>query len=189
MRYLLLLLCLFSFILSDAQIIEHKQKSLGLQIGVPHWSTTLPEGRTYLPYQLMGYWNFYNILPKKKHNLWIYLEPQWVLVNYDPKDDFDLEFGANLGLKFEWALTKRSLLTAAIGSGPHVITVETTDQARGFIFSDNMEVGWRQLFPNTPWEVHLKWRWRHISNANLQKPNDGIDTFIIVLGVVKRLSK
>jgi len=185
MRFFWIISFFFLFSPLFSQDFGAKNKAWGLQIGIPHWTTTLPEGRKYIPYQLLGYFSLHNFSKKKKNNFWLYLEPQWVLVNYDTDQPFDLEFGANLGLKYEFNFGKTTLLTAAIGSGPHVITAETTDQSRGFIFSDNIEVGIRQLMKKSDWEVHLKWRWRHISNANLNPPNDGIDTFLIVLGVAK----
>ena len=186
MRYFLILIFLFVLQLSFGQDLDVKSKSWGLQLGIPYHHTTLPEGRKYIPYQLLGYFTLHNFTKKRRNNLWLYLEPQWVLVLYDTDHPFDLEFGANLGLRYEFNFGKSTLLTAAIGSGPHVITAETTDQSRGFIFSDNMEVGIRQLFRGSDWELHLKWRWRHISNANLNPPNDGIDNFLIVVGAVKR---
>lgn len=187
MRIIILFCCFFITTTLFGQDFGAKNKALGFGFGIPFANTTLPEGRTYIPYQLLGYYTLHNFAKKKKNNFWLYVEPQWVLVAYDPKDAFDMEFGANLGIKYEFNFGKTTLLTAAIGSGPHVISVETTDQVRGFIFSDNMEIGIRQLFKNSDWELHLKARWRHISNANLQKPNDGIDTYLIVIGVAKQL--
>ncbi|MFT4758488.1 MAG: hypothetical protein ACI9XO_000077 [Paraglaciecola sp.] len=188
MRIIILFCCFFITMPLFGQDFGAKNKALGFGLGIPFSNTTLPEGRKYIPYQLLGYYTLHNFSKKKKNNFWLYVEPQWVLVFYDPKHDFDMEFGANLGIKYEFNFGKTTLLTAAIGAGPHVISAVTTDQYRGFIFSDNMEIGIRQLFKNSDWEVHLKARWRHISNANLKKPNDGIDTYLIVVGVAKQLT-
>ena len=186
MRLLLILLHLLVFTNIQAQESTFKNKYWGFQVGISHYNTTLPEGRKYIPYQLLGLVTLHNFTPKKKMNWWLYTEPQWVYVDYDTDHPFDLEFGCNLGFKIEFPLTDLTLLTAGIGAGPHIITANTTDQSRGFIFSDNMEVGIRKLFKNSDWEAHLKWRWRHISNANINPPNDGIDNLVIVAGFAKR---
>lgn len=187
MRIIILFGCFFLTTALFAQDFGAKNKAMGVGLAIPFVNEKLPEGRTYIPYQLLGYYTLHNLAKKKKNNFWIYLEPQWVIVAYDTKDPFDMEFGANLGLKYEFNFGKSTLLTAAIGSGPHVISVETTHQTRGYIFSDNMEIGIRQLFKESDWEMHLRCRFRHISNANFQKPNKGIDTFMIALTVAKQL--
>ena len=137
MRIIILFCCFFITLSLFGQDFGAKNKTMGLGLGIPFANTTLPEGRTYIPYQLLGYYTLHNFAKKKKNNFWLYLEPQWVLVAYDPKHEFDMEFGANLGLKYEFNFGKTTLLTAAIGSGPHVISVQTTDQTRGFIFCRN----------------------------------------------------
>jgi hypothetical protein len=77
----------------------------------------------------------------------------------------------------------RLSLYAAIGSGPHYITVETDRQARGFIFSDNFELGSAYNFERINTAFLLKFRFRHISNAGLKEPNGGIDNFFVIAGL------
>ena len=189
MRTILIFSCIFISSTLFSQDFDAKNKAIGLSVAIPYANEKLPEGRTYIPYQLLGFYTLHNFAKQKKNNFWLYLEPQWVVAAYKPKDKYDLEFGANLGLKYEFNFGKTTLLTAAIGSGPHIITVETSHQTRGFIFSDNMELGIRQLFKNSPWELHLKWRYRHISNANIKKPNKGIDTYMVMLTIARQLTR
>ena len=187
MRIIPIFCCFFITITLFGQDFCEKNKTMGLGFAIPYANEKLPEGRTYIPLQLLGFYTLHNFAKQKKNNFWLYVEPQWVVVAYNPSQKFDMEFGANLGVKYEFNFGKSTLLTAAIGSGPHVISVETAHQSRGYIFSDNMEVGIRQLFKNNDWEVHLKWRYRHISNANFQKPNKGIDTYMFIVTVAKQL--
>ena len=127
-------------------------------------------------------WSFTKV-PKKKVFLAWYFEPQFNLV-ITPRP-IDIEFGTNLGIRNYVRINENFLLYQMIGSGPHFITAEVSRQANGFIFSDNLAVGSfirlnkRDLFMN------LQFRIRHISNAGLQSPNGGIDTWNILIGFSK----
>jgi hypothetical protein len=162
-------------------------KSVGLHLGIPIIHETLTEGRKYKPFQLLFYYNFANLLKGKKNDLFVYLEPQLVWVHFSPKGKKEWEFGANLGLEYRHHLGENSSLSAAIGSGPHYITVETRQQARGFIFSDNFTAGFHRKLGNSGLNLDLKCRFRHISNANLEQPNKGIDSWFVIAGVSKVL--
>ena len=94
----------------------------------------------------------------------------------------DYEFGFNAGLRYHLGLTPFLELNAAIGSGPHFISVQTRRQADGFIFSDNMEIGFTYFMPVRT-TINVKARFRHISNAGLQAPNGGIDNLFVVIGI------
>ncbi len=162
-------------------------RSLGFHLGIPIINETLKEGRKYKPYQLLFYYNFTNLLKGKKNDLFIYLEPQLVWVHFSPKDKTEWEFGSNLGLEYRWNVSGQTAITAAIGSGPHYITVETKQQRRGFIFSDNFTAGLHQKLGKSGVNLDLKMRFRHISNANLAKPNIGIDSWFVIAGITKEL--
>lgn len=166
------------------------EKRMGIQFAQPFISETLPEGREYRPQMLLGYYTITDLLKKKKSNLYIYLEPQLVLVSFNPKTDKEIEFGANLGFEYQLPLfSDKTFFTMAIGSGPHFVTVETDLQTKGYIFSDNFEAGIRQRLGKSNLDLLLKCRFRHISNANLKKPNGGIDNAFIVLGLTKKMKK
>ncbi len=162
-------------------------KSVGVHLGIPIIHETLSEGRKYKPFQLLFYYNFANLLKGKKDDLFIYLEPQLVWVHFSPKDKKEWEFGANLGFEYRHNFSDKTALSAAIGSGPHYITVETKQQAKGFIFSDNFTAGLHQKLGNSGLNLDLKCRFRHISNANLEQPNKGIDSWFVIAGVSKVL--
>ncbi len=159
--------------------------ALGMHLGIPIANEKLAEGRRYKPYQLLLYYDFARLVKGDRHTLSIYLEPQFVWVHFSPKDKKEWELGANLGFEYRLRVAGQTALTAAVGSGPHVITVETSQQVKGFIFSDNFTAGIRQPLGNTGVNLDLRCRFRHISNANLKKPNQGIDNWFLIAGITR----
>jgi hypothetical protein len=158
---------------------------MGIQVGIPVIHEKLTEGRKYKPFQLLVYYNFSDLLRDDKHDLLVYLEPQLVWVHFSPKNKKEWEFGINLGLEYRLHVSGRTALSAALGTGPHFISVETKQQAKGFIFSDNFTAGVHRRLGNSGTNLDLKCRFRHISNANLKLPNKGIDSWFVIAGLTK----
>ncbi len=99
----------------------------------------------------------------------------------------DIEFGVNVGLRYDYKIFKRQFIYCAVGTGPHYISLKTKMQARGFIFSDNFVFGtYRQL---EKIKLNLQVRYRHMSNASLMHPNKGIDNFFILAGASFPINK
>jgi len=120
-------------------------------------------------------------LPRMKNlrgSLSGYLEPQFNPV-INPETDF--EFGIGLGVQYTSRLTDKLSTYISVSAGPHYISVVTRDQANGFIFSTAIGGG-LYLFLTKNSAINLGYRLRHISNANLAKPNWGIDTHFGVIG-------
>lgn len=157
----------------------------GVVAGLPFVYEHLPEGRSYQPWQLLGWVTLTDLKKRGNDHLYWYAEPQLVFVTYSDGSGPDWEAGLNTGLMYQLALGKGWFATAAIGTGPHYVTVETPLQARGFIFSDNFEAG--IIAPlGQGVQLHLRSRFRHISNAGLKNPNKGIDIFFALAGIVWR---
>ena len=98
----------------------------------------------------------------------------------------DVEIGLNFGVSYTQPLFYKLKLTAAIGTGPHFISLNTSRQAHGFLFSDNIELG--LAYPVSKMiDVNLKARYRHISNAGFKDPNGGIENLFFVLGITQFL--
>ena len=96
-------------------------------------------------------------------------------------DDQDVEFGISFGLKYRYPLTQNSSGYVLFSIGPHYITVKSTDQANGFIFFDTVGTGFSfSLSEKTA--LSLEYRFRHISNADTQEPNVGIESHIGAIG-------
>lgn len=176
----------FLFLLST-QFFAQSDRSVGIHLGIPIIHEQLRDGFKYKPYQLLFYYNFTNLLKGKKNDLFVYLEPQFVWVLFSPKRKKEIEFGANLGLEYRLNFSEKTALIGAIGSGPHYITAETPKQVKGFIFSDNFTFGIKQTLGDSGTDLHLRTRFRHISNANLKKPNQGIDSWFLIVGATKSL--
>ncbi len=158
----------------------------GVVGGVPFVYEHLPEGRAYQPWQLLGWLTVADWKKRGNDHLYGYVEPQLVWVTYSDGSRSDWEAGLNAGLMYQWALGGGWYVTAAVGTGPHFITAETSLQARGFIFSDNFELGLAMPLGARA-QLHCRTRFRHISNAGLKEPNKGIDTFFALAGVVWQL--
>ncbi len=179
--------CFAFLMLFCIQLTAQSDRSVGIHLGIPIIHEKLQDGFKYKPYQFLFYFNFANLMKGRKDDLFIYLEPQLVWVLFSPERDHEIEFGANLGLEYRLNLSDKTALIGAIGSGPHYITAETPKQAKGFIFSDNFTFGLKQTLGNSGTDLHLRTRFRHISNANLKKPNQGIDSWFLIVGATKAL--
>jgi hypothetical protein len=73
-----------------------------------------------------------------------------------------------------------------LGSGPHFITADLPRQAKGFIFSDNLAVGFfKGVNQKKGLFLNVQFRVRHISNAGLKLPNAGVNTLNVLVGLSK----
>lgn len=181
-----ILFFLLLFLLSQNTNAQNGQ-SVGIHLGIPIINEKLSEGYEYQPWQLLFYWNFANLMKGKKNDLFIYLEPQLVWVHFSDKSKKKaFEFGANLGFEYRYNFNDKTALIASLGSGPHYISEETASQRGGFIFSDNFgTLGLKQSVGDSGTDLHLRARYRHISNANLKLPNKGIDNWFLIFGATK----
>jgi hypothetical protein len=142
----------------------------------------IPEGH-YQPVLLIWHLGidmkkYFPWLGKHRGSLSGFLETQFnPAVN--PNDNF--EFGINPGIQYRYPFTEKLAGYLLVSSGPHYISLVTARQANGFIFSDAIGGGfYYSLGGNSA--VTLGYRWRHLSNASLEMPNDGINTHFITFG-------
>jgi hypothetical protein len=71
-----------------------------------------------------------------------------------------------------------------IGTGPHYISARLSGLAKGFIFSDNIFAGvMQEIKGNTM--LNLQLGISHISNAGLKRPNGGMNTHNLLIGISK----
>ena len=108
----------------------------------------------------------------------LYIEPQ---INPVFNPETDIEVGVGVGLKYMHPVTEKISAYAFGSTGPHYITVKTNEQANGFIFSDTIGAG-IAFFLTEKSSLNLEYRFRHISNAGLVKPNGGIDNHFGTVG-------
>lgn len=106
------------------------------------------------------------------------LEPK---INPVINPETDVEIGISFGLKYRYPISE-SWSAYVLGSvGPHFVTVQTIDQANGFIFFDTVGGGF-SYFLTKKSAVNLEYRFRHASNADIKEPNSGIDSHILAIG-------
>lgn len=100
------------------------------------------------------------------------------------------EVGLNVRLNFNFSLSNRDLIAFKAASGPHYITVEANRQADGFVFSDYFLLSYKRGFPISN-DNHLYFEMytglRHVSSAGINMPTDGINNWIIGIGIGKFL--
>ncbi len=119
---------------------------------------------------------------KRKRFLAFSVEPQVNLVK--TVEPLDLEYGINFGLRYYQHLIGGFYLYETVSSGPHYITATLERQAKGFIFSDNLAVGFfKRLRSKKPIFLNLQASVRHISNAGLKSPNWGVNTLNLLVGL------
>jgi len=158
-----------------------KFKSAGAIVGYGHQINI--ETR-YNPIFFAGDFSWQFGKERKKNFLALYLEPQFNLVA--TVRPLDIEFGSNIGLRYYEHISPGFFLYQMLGSGPHYITADLPRQARGFIFSDNLAVGFfKQLKKDGPLFLNFQFRVRHISNAGLKLPNSGVNTLNVLVGLSK----
>lgn len=164
----------------DHNLSAHHSKSLSLSLAYSAVDEILPEGYAYSPLAFMGQYRFAAF---GAFNL--YAETQFARAGtLDPTVE-NFGFGLNLGITYNLRLSPLVALFSSMGSGPYFITVETSRQAKGFIFSDNFELGLNYWFAETTTEIQIRARFRHISNAGLKSPNGGIDNLFVIASVNK----
>ena len=122
--------------------------------------------------------HFFSRLEDNRGVLTFIMEPK---INPVISPENDVEFGISFGLKYRYPLTQNTSGYVLFSIGPHYITVKSTDQANGFIFFDTVGAGFSfSLSEKTA--LSLEYRFRHISNADTQEPNVGIESHIGAIG-------
>mgnify|MGYP001350305284 CR=1 FL=1 len=98
------------------------------------------------------------------------------------------ELGFNVGVALRKRLYKDYLSCyALLSTGPHYISGAPTRQIDGFIFSDNLFIGFDiKLVDNI--YLNIRPGFRHISNAETRHPNLGINSFALTGGIIINLT-
>jgi hypothetical protein len=145
-------------------------------------SGNIPEGR-YQPILLIGHFGvdlkrYISGLRNHPGTISAFIEPQ-VNPVFDPSTNF--EAGIGIGLQYSYPVYEPLSLYILGSTGPHYVSVVTQKQANGFLFSNVFGVGiYYSLSKDSA--LHVGYRFRHMSNADLAEPNGGIDTHMGVVG-------
>ncbi|WP_340076306.1 acyloxyacyl hydrolase [Leptobacterium sp. I13] len=95
------------------------------------------------------------------------------------------EYVLNVGIVFKYPIYKKLNTYALVSIGPMYSDTETERLAKGFAFSDILGVGLMYNIKNTFFDI--RGSLRHVSNANLQFPNNGHNSVNIEMGVSFKL--
>ncbi len=120
----------------------------------------------------------FSSLKTHKGKLTFYIEPQ---INPVVEPESDFEFGVGMGFQYQYPFTEKMSAYILGSVGPHYISVVTDDQANGFTFSDTVGAGLYYNL-NDHSAINVGYRFRHLSNAGIQKPNGGIESHFGVIG-------
>lgn len=169
------------YAMTHAQDSSFRFRSAGGIVGYGH---EINIDTRYNPIFFAGDFSWQFGKEKRNEFLAFYLEPQFNLVA--TVRPLDVEFGTNVGLRYYQQLSSKFYLYQMLGSGPHFITADLPHQAKGFIFSDNLAVGfYKQINSKKPLFLNFQFRVRHISNAGLKLPNSGVNTLNVLVGLAR----
>jgi opacity protein-like surface antigen len=137
-----------------------------------------------VPFYLAFDLNLKNLLVKKGINYWglqqFIIEP---FVSYAFSERKNAEAGSNFGIKLgllpdDWVI--QPYLKAGVGA--IYLTQHFKNQSTQFNFTEYAGAG-LHFFPVKNIALTLEYRYRHISNADIKFPNNGIDTNIGLCGL------
>lgn len=95
----------------------------------------------------------------------------------------DFDAALNISGELVWQFHPSIGFRLAIGTGPGYQSSETNVQAKGFVFSNNLSTGLSFALAQESLIIVPQVRFRHMSNASLNSPNNGIDNFLFLVGV------
>jgi hypothetical protein len=93
----------------------------------------------------------------------------------------NVEFALPFFFRYSFPLTSKLLPYVEVGIGPYWTSQHTYEQGTQFNFVSQGGGGLTFLV-NDHWGVNTGYRWRHVSNGGMGKPNAGIDAGVITLG-------
>jgi hypothetical protein len=203
LKYLLVIcLCLSVFGYAQDSISKYKWLRTGLVFGYASQNTFLKQDSDYTyESKIIKFSNHFNWSRKRKHSWEILVEPSyyrsehqllnyWFISHTVPNGD-ELrakfmplktinEYVLNVGVVYRRYLNLNSSVFATLNSGPMYIDTDTERLKKGFAFSDILSVGYNYKINKISFDA--KCMIRHVSNANIQKPNYGLNSVGFEIG-------
>jgi hypothetical protein len=101
------------------------------------------------------------------------------LISYEPNSGYTA--GLGILLRYNFLSSNQWVPYAEIGGGFGVLEFDLIDQADGLIFYPQAGLG-VHYFAQNNLSIDLDWRFHHMSNANLEMPNNSINASLLLLG-------
>lgn len=203
LKYLLIInLFISGFTYSQDSISRFQWLRSGINFGYASQNTFIKQDSDYIyESKIIKFSNHFNLSRKRKHSWEILVEPSYYrskheLLNYwfishtvENGDELRAkfmrmktinEYVLNLGIVYRRYLTYNSSVFATLNSGPMYIDTDTERLKKGFAFSDILSFGYNHRVKKISFEA--KCTIRHVSNANLQMPNFGLNSVGFELG-------
>lgn len=98
------------------------------------------------------------------------------------KPDSNVEMGTDFLLKYVFPLTDKVQPYIKGGEGLSYMTAHTKEQSTQFNFVSQIGAG-VHVFLKEDLALNLEYRFRHLSNAGIDHPNNGINTDFVLAGV------
>ena len=183
-----LLIILLSLYFSHCFCQHNKQSHINYlsagvltEFGIPYYE--IDSGDWYIPIIIGGVFDLPLYKTNNIFNVSLGFFPN-VAVVLHPNSQTSYEYGFNVRVNLNFAVSQYDVIKGSIGSGPHYINYQCCRQADGFLFSDYFLVSYRRYFLvndrycNFDFEIGV----RHISNAGISEPNRGINNIILGVG-------
>jgi len=175
----IILMVLLSFELGFCFLVKEGFKEFGFLGGYNRANLKEKKDLEEIPFILRFGFDLRPLIKNKSNYLFEFtLEPYTSLI-MEPKSNF--MGGCNFLLKFGFPLKKVYPYLEG-GFGFNYFTLHTREQSTQFNFSEIIGVG-INYFLKENLSLNLGYRARHISNASIKKPNQGIDTQGFIFGV------
>ncbi|MCM8758044.1 MAG: acyloxyacyl hydrolase [Candidatus Omnitrophica bacterium] len=183
-RYLILTI-LFCIIINlnsllKAEVLEYGFKEYGLFSGFFKSSLQEKKDLEEVPVFFHLGFDLRPIFKNKSSVLFEFLFEPFSSVITQP--NYDLKTGCNFLLKCGFPFTVKLYPYLEAGVGFVYFTLQTREQATQFNFSQTVGVGISYFFKKNL-NLHLSWRFSHLSNASIKKPNRGIESKGVILGL------
>ena len=178
----------------------NQQMSLGGNILISTFQTVLiikEQGYHYKAMPIQFFFNLPLLKRAKRNQLSFYLEPGIVPVILKPERvglqagrlkeyQSSWEGGFHTGFLYNLLILEDLIFFAGASAGPYYFATQNDGQQyKGFLFSDNVVFGFRSrlsIFGKKCFEILAHVRYRHISNADIKIPNNGIDNILLGIG-------
>lgn len=195
---LVFIFCLLFFIFGFSQdsIPRYKWLRTGFTFGYASQNTFIKQDSDYtFESKIFKFSNHFRLHRSNKNHFEILIEPSYYrsqhqMINFwfishtvENGDELRAKYMAlksineyvlNVGIVYRRLLSSNSSVFAVLNTGPMYIDTDTERLKKGFAFSDILAVGYNFRYKNVSFDA--KCMFRHVSNANLQTPNFGLNS-------------